>query len=72
MTFAEVLENNPDWAEQNADPLVVQANLQPPAQPLDSSRNPGGGAEPPAASSALLEEAVRLTGCTSSSMTSSS
>lgn len=46
LTFAEVMAKNPDWAEQNADPNVAQANILSHAQPLDSSRNPGGGAEP--------------------------
>lgn len=72
LNFAEVLASNPDWADQNAD-QSTDPEEQGEAQALDSSRNPGGGAEPasadvplpagrPALDRSLLDEALKLTG----------
>lgn len=64
ISFAEVLATNPDWADQNAD-QSLEAGPPGAARPLDSARNPGGGAEPAgqAVQPSLLDEALKLTGC---------
>lgn len=71
LNFAEVLASNPDWADQNAD-QSMDAGLPGGAQALDSSRNPGGGAEPAVeeqrgldkqlSDRSLLDEALKLMG----------